>query len=451
MRRRAIRREARPACPRRPVPRPRCGTRRNGAPRGSRRHAARPSPTRPRPLRPPTAGCSGLPEHRGVRPARSAPCVAGRWGSAGHRPAEIARPSSAEAARPPPAGVALRGQLPEFHREGHHPGGPLPGEPVDEGREIGYSPEPAPAATVSASSASPGTTPPSAGPPRRPERPAPGPAVTHFPQQPLGALPVHWFTTPGELPHGERTTQPYAHRTTRAGIVVQQPGQLLKFGNRCLVRPRQHHSCPHGRDPPLDPLRHVRHPDAKPLDATAPFIAHRPPASPPEPLRPLASTPLCRSTGRTATRSRGRTAQRPARAQIGPHLAPHLTQPAPQRVDALLHSGRRVPHPWARSSRRRTMPYTKPSSRLRSPASSSRHEGNSVVRTAGGLLAAVVAGLSGAEGMPELSQMIGASRNAVVNALTPWREQDWVRPRAPSVRPEFLSGLPLRQPRRMNP
>ncbi|MDX3341267.1 Crp/Fnr family transcriptional regulator [Streptomyces sp. ME02-6979.5a] len=27
----------------------------------------------------------------------------------------------------------------------------------------------------------------------------------------------------------------------------------------------------------------------------------------------------------------------------------------------------------------------------------------------------------------ELSQMIGASRNAVVNALKPWREQDWVR------------------------
>ncbi|MEU5200949.1 helix-turn-helix domain-containing protein [Streptomyces scabiei] len=26
----------------------------------------------------------------------------------------------------------------------------------------------------------------------------------------------------------------------------------------------------------------------------------------------------------------------------------------------------------------------------------------------------------------ELSQMIGASRNAVVNALKPWREQDWV-------------------------
>ncbi|MEV0916648.1 Crp/Fnr family transcriptional regulator [Streptomyces sp. NPDC049967] len=27
----------------------------------------------------------------------------------------------------------------------------------------------------------------------------------------------------------------------------------------------------------------------------------------------------------------------------------------------------------------------------------------------------------------ELSQMIGASRNGVVNALKPWREQDWVR------------------------
>lgn len=27
----------------------------------------------------------------------------------------------------------------------------------------------------------------------------------------------------------------------------------------------------------------------------------------------------------------------------------------------------------------------------------------------------------------ELSQMIGASRNAVVNALKPWREQDWVQ------------------------
>jgi len=27
----------------------------------------------------------------------------------------------------------------------------------------------------------------------------------------------------------------------------------------------------------------------------------------------------------------------------------------------------------------------------------------------------------------ELSQMIGASRNAVVNALKPWREQDWIR------------------------
>ncbi|MBU7600919.1 Crp/Fnr family transcriptional regulator [Streptomyces sp. P38-E01] len=27
----------------------------------------------------------------------------------------------------------------------------------------------------------------------------------------------------------------------------------------------------------------------------------------------------------------------------------------------------------------------------------------------------------------ELSQMIGASRNAVVNALRPWRERDWVR------------------------
>ncbi|MFF8918735.1 Crp/Fnr family transcriptional regulator [Streptomyces sp. NPDC015032] len=27
----------------------------------------------------------------------------------------------------------------------------------------------------------------------------------------------------------------------------------------------------------------------------------------------------------------------------------------------------------------------------------------------------------------ELSQMIGASRNAVVNALKPWREEDWVR------------------------
>ncbi|MEU8348720.1 Crp/Fnr family transcriptional regulator [Streptomyces sp. NPDC048845] len=27
----------------------------------------------------------------------------------------------------------------------------------------------------------------------------------------------------------------------------------------------------------------------------------------------------------------------------------------------------------------------------------------------------------------ELSQMIGASRNSVVNALKPWREQDWIR------------------------
>ncbi|MCZ0986540.1 hypothetical protein O1M54_14370 [Streptomyces diastatochromogenes] len=112
---------------------------------------------------------------------------------------------------------------------------------------------------------------------RRPERRT---GVPRVPQQRLRTLPVRGLTTPGEVPLGQRARQPYADRAAQGGVVVQQPCQLVEFGDRRVVGPRRHRTGPHGRDQPLDPLRRVLGPRAQPPYAAALLVAHRRPAFP---------------------------------------------------------------------------------------------------------------------------------------------------------------------------
>lgn len=144
------------------------------------------------------------------------------------------------------------------------------------------------------------------------------PAVPRFPQQQLRALAGRGLTTPGGLPHSQCTAQPYAHRATESGVVVQQPCRLVEFGDLRVVRPKRNISRAHGG---VSRLTYSSAAQARSPYAAALLVAHRPPASPRGPRRPWESTPLCRSAGRMATRSRASPPQRPKSARDAPSSA----------------------------------------------------------------------------------------------------------------------------------